>query len=153
MSINFINVLIWVSQQCHKITETQREANKADFFREADEEAMPESKRKFAFDVFPKSLSLSKGFLAQWLSVSQGASIGEIWEEILEEIIQNEVSLGRSVAKIYPGPYAKCFFSSVRSCYSHPDLLLIHHHPTPPTFSDHTGPQHLTFTFWATTAI
>ena len=44
------------------------------------------------------------------------------------------------------------FFSSVRSSNSHPDLLLIHHHPTP-TFSDHTGPQHWTFTFWATTAI
>ena len=45
----------------------------------------------------------------------------------------------------------KCsfIFSSVRSSYSHPDLLLIH----PPTFSDHTGPQHWTFTFWATTAI
>ena len=27
------------------------------------------------------------------------------------------------------------------------------HPPTPPTFSDHTGPQHWTFTFWATTAI
>ena len=40
-------------------------------------------------------------------------------------------------------------FSSVRSSYSHPDLLLIHH----PTFSDHTGPRHWTFTFWATTAI
>ena len=37
-------------------------------------------------------------------------------------------------------------FSSVRSSYSHPDLLLIHHHP-PPAFSDHTGPQHWTFTF------
>ena len=36
-------------------------------------------------------------------------------------------------------------FSSVRSSYSHPDLLLIHHHH--PTFSDHTGPQHWTFTF------
>ena len=43
------------------------------------------------------------------------------------------------------------FISSVRSSNSHPDLLLIHHHP--PTFSDHTGPQHWTFTFWATTAI
>ena len=41
------------------------------------------------------------------------------------------------------------FISSVRSSYSHPDLLLIHH----PTFSDHTGPQHWTFTFWASTAI
>ena len=40
--------------------------------------------------------------------------------------------------------------SSVRSSNSHPDLLLIH--PTP-TFSDHTGPRHWTFTFWATTAI
>ena len=39
--------------------------------------------------------------------------------------------------------------SSVRSSNSHPDLLLIQH----PTFSDHTGPQHWTFTFWATTAI
>ena len=38
------------------------------------------------------------------------------------------------------------FVSSVRSSNSHPDLLLIHHHPTP-TFSDHTGPQHWTFTF------
>ena len=42
------------------------------------------------------------------------------------------------------------FISSVRSSNSHPDLLLIH--PTP-TFSDHTGPQHWTFTFSATTAI
>ena len=40
--------------------------------------------------------------------------------------------------------------SSVRSSYSHPDLLVIQH---PTTFSDHTGPQHWTFTFWATTAI
>ena len=38
------------------------------------------------------------------------------------------------------------FISSVRSSYSHPDLLLIHHHHHP-TFSDHTGPQHWTFTF------
>ena len=36
------------------------------------------------------------------------------------------------------------FFSSVRGSISHPDLLVIHH---PTTFSDHTGPQHLTFTF------
>ena len=42
------------------------------------------------------------------------------------------------------------FISSVRSSNSHPDLLLIQ--PTP-TFSDHTGPRHWTFTFWATTAI
>ena len=34
--------------------------------------------------------------------------------------------------------------SSVRSSSSHPDLLLTHQHPT---FSDHTGPQHWTFTF------
>ena len=40
---------------------------------------------------------------------------------------------------------AYTLFSSVRSSYSHPDLLLTH--PTPPTFSDHTGPQHWTFTF------
>ena len=40
--------------------------------------------------------------------------------------------------------------SSVRSSNSHPDLLVIHH---PTTFSDHTGPQHWTFTFWATIAI
>ena len=33
-------------------------------------------------------------------------------------------------------------FSSVRSSNSHPDLLV-----TQPTFSDHTGPQHWTFTF------
>ena len=38
------------------------------------------------------------------------------------------------------------FVSSVRSSYSHPDLILIHHPPTP-LFSDHTGPQHWTFTF------
>ena len=38
----------------------------------------------------------------------------------------------------------KMIVSSVRSSNSHPDLLLIHHHPT---FSDHTGPQHWTFTF------
>ena len=43
------------------------------------------------------------------------------------------------------------FISSVRSSYSHPDLLVIQHHPlfqiTP------GGPQHWTVTFWATTAI
>ena len=39
--------------------------------------------------------------------------------------------------------------SSVRSSNSHPDLLVTQH----PTFSDHTGPQHWTFTFWATNAI
>ena len=37
-----------------------------------------------------------------------------------------------------------CFVSSVRSSNSHSDLLVIHH---PTTFSDHTGPQHWTFTF------
>ena len=42
--------------------------------------------------------------------------------------------------------------SSVRSSNSHPDLLLTHQQQHP-TFSDHTGPQHWTFTFWATTAI
>ena len=47
--------------------------------------------------------------------------------------------------------YTNVFISSVRSSNSHPDLLLIH--PPPPTFSDHTGPQHWAFTFWATTAI
>ena len=41
--------------------------------------------------------------------------------------------------------------SSAKSSYSHPDLLMIHHHPS--TFSDHTSPQHWSFTFWATTAI
>merc|ERR1712055_712758 len=35
-------------------------------------------------------------------------------------------------------------FSSVRSSNSHPDLLVTHQ---PPTFSDHTGPQHWTYTF------
>ena len=39
------------------------------------------------------------------------------------------------------------FISSVRSSYSHPDLLLIHPPTTPPTFSDHTSPQYWTFTF------
>ena len=34
------------------------------------------------------------------------------------------------------------FISSVRSSNSHPDLIVTH-----PTFSDHTGPQHWTFTF------
>ena len=130
MSISFINVLIWVSLQGHEITQTQREANKADFFREGGEEAMPESKRKFAFDVFPKSLSLSKGFLDHWLSVSQGGFnlIGEIWEEI----IQNEVSLGRSVFRIYPGPYAWCFFTSGQDDRARPiityQFLLSHPH-------------------------
>ena len=48
--------------------------------------------------------------------------------------------------------FISSFVSSVRSSNSHPDLLVTHHHH-PPTFSDHTGPQHWTFTFWATTAI
>ena len=38
--------------------------------------------------------------------------------------------------------------SSVRISNSHPDLLVTLNH-----FSDHTGPQQWTFTFWATTAI
>ena len=38
------------------------------------------------------------------------------------------------------------FVSSVRSSNSHPDLLLIQQQQHP-TFSDHTGPQHCTFTF------
>merc|ERR1711952_568922 len=37
-------------------------------------------------------------------------------------------------------------FSSVRSSYSHPDLLVTQQHH--PTFPDHTGPQHWTFTFY-----
>ena len=44
------------------------------------------------------------------------------------------------------------FISSVRSSNSHPDLLLITS-TTTPLFQIHTGPQHWTFTFWATTAI
>ena len=40
------------------------------------------------------------------------------------------------------GLIAMIIIGSVRSSYSHPDLLVIH-----PTFSDHTGPQHWTFTF------
>ena len=38
------------------------------------------------------------------------------------------------------------FVSSVRSSYSHPDLLLITS-TTTPLFQIHTGPQHWTFTF------
>ena len=49
--------------------------------------------------------------------------------------------------------FALGVYSSVRNSYSHPDLLLIHQQHHHPTFSDHTGPQHWTFTFWATTAI
>ena len=48
-------------------------------------------------------------------------------------------------------PSCISFISSVRSSYSHPCLLLTQHQH--PTFSDHTGPHHWTFTFWATTAI
>ena len=45
--------------------------------------------------------------------------------------------------------------SSVRSSNSHPDLLVITTTTTTttPLFQIHTGPQHWTFTFWATTAI
>ena len=43
--------------------------------------------------------------------------------------------------------------SSVRSSNSHPDLLVITTSTTTPLFQIHTGPQHWTFTFWATTAI
>ena len=42
------------------------------------------------------------------------------------------IELGK-VDLVYP-----FFVSSVRSSYSHPDLLLITTHPT---FSDHTGPR------------
>ena len=46
------------------------------------------------------------------------------------------------------------FVSSVRSSNSHPDLLVITSTTTTtPLFQIHTGPQHWTFTFWATTAI
>ena len=43
--------------------------------------------------------------------------------------------------------------SSVRSSNSHPDLLVITSTTTTPLFQIYTGPQHWTFTFWATTAI
>ena len=61
---------------------------------------------------------------------------------------------GKEIGKLYNYRffiYLLWIISSVRSSNSHPDLLLIH--PPPPTFSDHTGPQYWTFTFWATTAI
>ena len=55
---------------------------------------------------------------------------------------------GLCISIIQPSLLSSCsiirFISSVRSSYSHPDLLLITTHPT---FSDHTGPQHWTFTF------
>merc|ERR1711873_387278 len=47
---------------------------------------------------------------------------------------------------------ANYIVSSVRSSYSHPDLLLTQQHHHHPTFSDHTDPQHWTFTFWHTLA-
>ena len=49
----------------------------------------------------------------------------------------------------------KYVISSVRSSNSHPDLLVITSTTTTttPLFQIHTGPQHWTFTFWATTAI
>ena len=58
--------------------------------------------------------------------------------------MRKELCLFKAGVSIY------VLISSVRSSYSHPDLLLTHQHPT---FSYHTGPQHWTFTFWATTAI
>ena len=71
-------------------------------------------------------------------------SIFSHWERVTR---LSQMAFGEAVKN-------KCFFvSSVRSSNSHPDLLLTqqqHHHPT---FSNHTGPQHWTFTFWATTSI
>ena len=54
-------------------------------------------------------------------------------------VSENDYSVPRIL-----GSYIRNIISSVRSSYSHPDLLLIQH---PTTFSDHTGPQHWTFTF------
>ena len=55
------------------------------------------------------------------------------------------------VLVLWLNSYCHHIISSVRSSNSHPDLLLVQQQH--PTFSDHTGPQHWTYTFWATTAI
>ena len=54
--------------------------------------------------------------------------------------------LAESFTKMIHNKEDILFVSSVRSSNSHPDLLLTHHQQHP-TFSDHTGPQHWTFTF------
>ena len=69
-----------------------------------------------------------------------------VWPMTLGEPTNNitDIEKTTNLFLIYwPVLFASFFFSSVRSSYSHPYQLLIHH----PTFSDHTGPQHWTFTF------
>ena len=65
----------------------------------------------------------------QKLNMYCNALVTKIFEDVLLEILNPQKD--------------RTFISSVRSSYCHPDLLLIHH----PTFSDHTVPQHWTFTF------
>ena len=56
-----------------------------------------------------------------------------------------QLTKGDCVIRCYHSPIDD-LVSSVRSSYSHSDLLLTHQQQHP-TFSDHTGPQHWTFTF------
>ena len=69
-------------------------------------------------------------------------------ENVLGELVLTEREYGRDLKLTWQVVtlIIRRIISSVRSSNSHTDLLLTqqHHHPT---FSDHTGPQHWTFTF------
>ena len=71
--------------------------------------------------------------------ITQNTSSKLLWEQLKKLLLY---LWGREICFV---EQFLVFISSVRSSYSHPDLLLTH--PPHPTFSDHTGPQHWTFTF------
>ena len=88
-----------------------------------------------------ESLILQRGsmrHLADWFYPDGGWG----WRVVLAAALIQILVLG----PVLGGGQVLSFVSSVRSSNSHPDLLLTHQHHHP-TFSDHTGPQHWTFTF------
>ena len=96
-------------------------------------------------------IGLSKTKMIFWGSCQEKAPLSEAltWAKLKQKVTFAADLRGRR-RKANTHNSTTVFVSSVRSSNSHPDLLLTQH---PPTFSDHTGPQHWTFTFWATTAI
>ena len=81
-------------------------------------------------------------------ATSQGTAAAIIFNWSVIFIMTTNIKLYLILVNIVMSLLPPCpdvFISSVRSSYSHPDLLVTHHQH--PTFSYHTGPHDWTFLF------